>query len=596
MRTIIRYILPVFALAGTLAMHGCFNIDEHPFDEIGRDVYYKDENSIKGVIAGIYSVGFNNIQEELWSLQEFPADQITFRQWSGGSYGWDEGKRYVLTTQTWTPVAETIRLMWERCWEAIGLCNSALEDFSRLDPAKLGMTRTAFDAYVAEVRTKRVFLYSSVYDLWGGALPLATSAEGEVPGSASSDFNEGCRIIFDFFIKELDESLAALPVNEVNRMTKAANRVLKARLLLNAGVYIGEERFTECATICEEIMRGDYGTYQLATDWTKIYAFDNDKCTENIFAYACDPAQLKPNWIRNITFLPNNMNGDFFTGATVMDQVGVWNCTCLVPSFDNSASILAGGTPRSFLSAPYNDKLGAVYERFDNRDIRKRNFSSSGDTYSGLFLRGPMMRNYGTSNEPILGSEEYNNEPLVYVDQVGTFRNNGRQLEPVMSPRWGEANSGVRMIRYPYYSGHAFTAADEVEMRLSEVYFMLAECRMRAGNSDGAKALVNDVRKRYYTAADWTTVENIPGPGFTAFDMDWMLSEWGKEFLNEGHRRRTDLRRFDKFTQGQWWFFGRAVDPGVNLPAQRDRKYEWYPLPQMALIANERLTQNPNYR
>lgn len=76
----------------------------------------------------------------------------------------------------------------------------------------------------------------------------------------------------------------------------------------------------------------------------------------------------------------------------------------------------------------------------------------------------------------------------------------------------------------------------------------------------------------------------------------WNGGQWGVEFLNEGRRRRTDLRRFDKFTQGQWWFFGRATDNGQLYPAKRDRKYEWYPLPASALLVNQGLIQNPNYK
>ena len=57
-------------------------------------------------------------------------------------------------------------------------------------------------------------------------------------------------------------------------------------------------------------------------------------------------------------------------------------------------------------------------------------------------------------------------------------------------------------------------------------------------------------------------------------------------------RRRTDLRRFDVFTQGQWWFFGRTDE---GYPAKRDRKYEWFPLPESAITVNPGLVQNPNY-
>ena len=240
---------------------------------------------------------------------------------------------------------------------------------------------------------------------------------------------------------------------------------------------------------------------------------------------------------------------------------------------------------KGFLDAPYNDKLGAVYERYDDRDIRKQNYiyDETIGNYKGMFLKGAIKANYG-KGEALKADADRDGQPIVYVDQVGTFMNKGRNLETVMSPRWGETTSGVRLVKYPIYPesvGIDFQNIDEVEFRLTEVVYMLAECKMRAGDSNGAKELVNNVRKRYFTASDWAVVKDIPGPGFTDFDMDWMLSQWGLEFLSEGRRRRTDLRRFDKFTQGQWWFFGRATEDGKVLPAQRDRKYEWYPLPSL---------------
>ena len=101
------------------------------------------------------------------------------------------------------------------------------------------------------------------------------------------------------------------------------------------------------------------------------------------------------------------------------------------------------------------------------------------------------------------------------------------------------------------------------------------------------------MKSRYFENADDALALPM---GFSAYDEDWMLHEWGLEFLGEGRRRRTDLRRFDKFTQGQWWFFGRVEADGYgSYPAKRDRKYEWYPLPASALLVNPGLVQNPNY-
>jgi hypothetical protein len=147
---------------------------------------------------------------------------------------------------------------------------------------------------------------------------------------------------------------------------------------------------------------------------------------------------------------------------------------------------------------------------------------------------------------------------------------------------------------YPATSGIDFRNIDNVEFRLAEAYYMLAECKLRSGDAGGAKDLVDTVRGRYFSSSDKEAALAVPGPGFEEFDLDWMLSEWGKEFLSEGRRRRTDLRRYDKFTQGQWWFFGRGEGDDA-YPAKRDRKYEWFPLPEAALTVNPGLVQNPNY-
>lgn len=112
----------------------------------------------------------------------------------------------------------------------------------------------------------------------------------------------------------------------------------------------------------------------------------------------------------------------------------------------------------------------------------------------------------------VLADADLQDKPLIYVDQVGTFQNLGRQLEPVMSPRWGETNSGYRVIRYPIYptsTGLDWRNADQVEFRLAEVYYTLAECHMRSGNPSMAKSYVNQVRGRYFGASDQKELENL---------------------------------------------------------------------------------------
>lgn len=599
-------------LAVCVSAAACFNVDEEVFDRVNNTAFYQDETSVKGAIASIY-YNMEAPYEHFYMLNEFPADQIAWRIWNGGTWGYDEGEKYVLSTHTWTAEAKIINSAWTGTWASIGLCNQLLYDLGQVSAADLGMTQAVYDAYIAEVRTLRVWSYYLVFELWGGVIPLNTksaSETAELPQSESKvqgSFEAGCKSIWNFMATELDESYAALPKNSVNRANQAMNRTLKARLLLNAQLWIGEDKFSECATLCQSILNGDFGTYEIASDYHKIYDYGNtSSCKEIIFAYAWGDNMTHGNAknYRNGPFIPSSKPDELFGYEKTMNG---WNCVILVPSYDNSGTKREHGGSTgavSFLDSPYNDKLGAIWARFDDKDIRKQAYHcDAAGKWDGIALIEEQT-NWRTGAVYQADADRLG-EPLVYVDQVGTFKgvydptSDGNtishEVETVMSPRWGETNSGYRLIRYPIYPdevGINYMDIDQVEFRLSEVVYMLAECKLRAGDADAAKDLVDSVRKRYFSAANQATALASPGPGFTAFDLDWMLNEWGKEFLGEGCRRRTDLRRFDKFTQGQWWFFGRCSE---GYPAQRDRKYEWYPLPASALLVNMGLEQNPNY-
>lgn len=94
----------VIAISG-LAFTGCFDMTERPYTLLDASNYFTDENSIKQVIAHIYAQEQADLSEQYWYAQELSADQITWRSWNGGSWGWDSGDKFVLSTHTWNPMA-----------------------------------------------------------------------------------------------------------------------------------------------------------------------------------------------------------------------------------------------------------------------------------------------------------------------------------------------------------------------------------------------------------------------------------------------------------------------------------------------------------
>ena len=628
----------------SLAVTSCFDMTEHPYTLMDASNYFTDETAVKQAIANIYAQEQGDISEFYWYAAELTADQIAWRSWNGGSWGWDSGDKFVLSTHTWTPLSTYVNRIWNSAWTAIGLCNNFIYDLTNVDAASIGITEQRKQEYLAEIRTFRVYCYYNVFEVFGGTIPLTTSIDtSELPVSAmdGKTFEEGCRSVCEWMEQELNETVDLLPVGgSVNTCSQAMNRMILMRLMLNSEIFTGTPRFDECKVLAKEIMDGKYGNYSLATKYQDIYSANNDtQCNEIIFAFSSDEIyNMRSTNMRNGPF----MSYVFIDYYDTPQRHAGWNCCCVVPSFDNSSNFYdqcvenipvlddAGNVvgyefnvlremydkeqATCFLDAPYNDKLGAVRERFDPRDIRlvKPYNDDTGENWGGLFLEGVMREHYGTGDVQLADADR-NNMALVYVDQVGNFQGKGNHpVQIVENPRWGETNSGLRAAKYPYYttnSPYDFCDPDVVEFRLAEVYYTYAECLLREGNADEAKEVVNEVRVRYFSDEDWTgssvdeATGRVLGPardqaprGFSdEFDMDRMLSEWGLEFFDEGHRRRTDLRRFDKFTQGQWWFFGRTTEVGCDLPAKRDRKYEWFPVPERALSANPGLSQNPYY-
>lgn len=130
-----------------------------------------------------------------------------------------------------------------------------------------------------------------------------------------------------------------------------------------------------------------------------------------------------------------------------------------------------------------------------------------------------------------------------------------------------------------------FADTDYPMFRLGEAYLIYAEAQLRGGGGTRAQALtyINALRTRAYGNPSGNIVD-------AQMTLPFILDERARELLWEGHRR-TDLVRFDKFTNNGIWMWkggiraGRVTDPHLNL----------YPLPAAEILANPTLKQNTGY-
>jgi hypothetical protein len=199
-----------------------------------------------------------------------------------------------------------------------------------------------------------------------------------------------------------------------------------------------------------------------------------------------------------------------------------------------------------------------------------------------MFLVGRQESPYGITR----GTQEYKGEVIYFVDRVARFKKIGIEapdtasLSSTMAD--GEENTGIRWVKVPQPNladENLRNGADNPVIRLAEIYYMLAECKMRAGDKRTAANLINQVRARNFANRE------DPNP-VTADNLDKyrMIDEWGIEFLGEG-RRRTDLIRWNMFVTESWW----DHKPSNSTHLCR------FPVPQQAISGNNALQQNPGY-
>ena len=120
--------------------------------------------------------------------------------------------------------------------------------------------------------------------------------------------------------------------------------------------------------------------------------------------------------------------------------------------------------------------------------------------------------------------------------------------------------------------------------RLGDVYLMYAEAAFRSNtNKEQAVIYLNKLRQRAYGEGNGLVSESDVTNSF-------LLAERGRELYWEAHRR-TDLIRFNQFTENGIWAWKGDVPQGTTTAPYRNI----YPIPASDLGVNTNLNQNPGY-
>ena len=564
--------IKIVCLCLLLTFKGC-NLDEVFYRQVTPETYFTSRQTVLAFKNRPFTHFRWFMEHCRWRVQELTTDAFILP--TRGIHWFDGGHFQRLHRHEWTVNENSIWEVWRGGTMGVAITLQTKEILQEVDYLALGLTLEDRASHLMQLQTLKAYFYLHLLDAFGGVPLFTATTESPKPRSTAREtFNHIEQLLLDAIPHLPVKTVLGAPEEGV--IHRAAAATWLARLYFNAMVYIGEDRFADAARISQDILNGVYGNYALGATWYCVHSFTNNRSPELILSTPSQQGRLHFNWFQ----------GDFYhyNVRDALDQVGVPgsgsnNGISLSPSRDLLGNLL-----------PY--RLGNPFETFHDLDVRKRPFLFLGDgRHEGMFLVGAQVN--PRTGVPALGTVEYLGEPLYLVDKVGRFSQVGvvnaegetpfPTIESLRSSiADGEENTGIRLMKVPQPN-----AAEQIirwnahnpVIRLAEIYLMLAECRMRAGDLEGAATLINTVRARNFEGAD-------PDP-VTAANLNSyrMLDEWLIEFLGEG-RRRTDLIRWGKFVTGPWWDFPGHGNTYRNL----------FPIPLRAIAGSGGLLeQNPGY-
>lgn len=482
-------------------------------------------------------------------LNEYAADQFVFI--------WSDAGIPDLNVMTWGAENSIINGAYQRFMGHIAICNQFLMNSAGDTSAEVQQMR-------AEARVLRAYSYLNMIDFFGQTSFITEEfAAGEKPTQISRA--EGFKFIEDELKDVIDNKL--ISENPVyGHIGLDGAEALLARLYLNAEVYSGEARWSDCQARCNNIIaRHQGGGFQgsgLANHWLYLFCRDN--------------AEYMPGG-------GNSAENEILFGIAYDDTY--------TQSYGGSTFIVNSSVPGDSYWAP-NSRYGtsAGWGCFRGRkQLAELFYGMDSDVRKSMWL----TENYAEFKYKDANGEDVTVAGEDYSDNISGFTGDWKTIGGNMVVKFtglkkSAANDGTFQYNADGLSpiNTDFASTDYPIIRLADIYLMYAECNVRGGVGNNADALkyVNLIRERCDAApiSSAELTENL------------LLDERGREFYYESIRR-TDLIRFNQYVgplQKVWQFKGSLNDPqGTRVASHLDL----YPIPNPVLNAQPNFKQNPGY-
>ncbi len=429
----IRKYITYIGLTLSILFNTSCSLDEKWYSSVTPEIYYQSKEAVIGALGRPFThwIWYTQ-QNRSFYLQEYGSDVICLptrgTDWyNGGAYQ----RRH---HHEWTVNEDDIWIAWRGIGQGVSYIMEVSEDLNNVNYDALGFSAGTKEDHLSQLKTLQAYFYWRGLDYFGG-IPIyynINEKDNKPRNTDQETFNHIEKLLLEAI--PLIKPKETLGQKEDGFISQAAAAALLARLYFNAESYIGTPMYDKAEKICDDIIKGEYGNYDLDKTWYGPHSFENDKSPEMIWVTPSEPGYQQFEWWYKHF-------GHYETYKYLDLEVKGNNGGCLTPS------LKPDGTPYTF-------KLGRPFAKFNDNDLRKKPYVYLGKKkYEGMFLMGE-QKNPLTGSES-KGNREYKNKSLTLVDYIGRMSEVGTDKKYASASDLpstiadAEENSGIRPWKVP---------------------------------------------------------------------------------------------------------------------------------------------------
>lgn len=543
------YLLVLSIISAGLIVNSCTKLKSKSYNDVVAADFVPTADDIAALIGNSYSawrsVYWTNGSRVYWTIQEETGD--AFVKACKANQSFCEDVHTFMAHHLWNAENDDAFLnTWVAAYDGINNCNRILD---QIEKNQIPLDADSKSKLVSELRVLRASYYYVLCDVFGN-VPIVEKYDvpaGFLPEQSTR------QQVYDFIVKEITESLPDLS-DEKNAATygrfnnKGAANALLAKTYLNAEVFSGTPKWTECIAACDAVISS--GKYSLEPIQANCFKIKNESSVESVFAIPFGTVNIGPRNMIELFSFPLEAKETFNL------QQGGWGGLVAIPQFINT---------------------------FDATDKR----------LTDGWLQGPLKTSAG--EQIIVGRGDSLGKPFIIVNTLPSithsedmhgFRSMKYEVEIGSDPY--QIDNDVPLFRY----AHILMMKAESLMRLGEpgAGELVTQVRMR-NFADPAKATVTDAQLLETSSYDYGKRDTYPASPYFgttheagAIQYGRFLDELGWEFCAEAERR-TDMIRFGIYN----------TRSRLSFAATGDHHTDIGPIPLSILNTNGNLHQNPGY-